>query len=301
MNLPKLLPSITFICISTLSLTGCSSITTSHNSSSITNKTRNMATTQANQSQHTAFPANPSPHSSLNNCVIPKHGDLATTIPKNAEYLEVEMMDVGKEKVGVMIGHQLTTQGTGIQDHGDVFEKQRNHVGVYIPRCVVFETVNNSDLFAYFPPQTSPIPKNPKSVWLLMYGGTMDNYVMTGGTLNTKDLAQWGTLGKSPEPQVQAYVKEAEQNGWHIYQTVNIQHNLTGYLGHNGWARIPIGVPVNLVNAVGGGNEVFEIRGVISQSQFLKAHPELKAGIEAAMYHRSGEQVDGSEWVVPNK
>lgn len=278
----KSMPLSALLCASVLSLSGCSSTTTSHNTSSITNKTRNMATTQANQSQHTAVPANPSPHSSLNNRVIPKHGDLATSIPKNAQYLEVEMIDVSKAKVGVMIGHQLTTQGTGIQDHGDVFEKQGDHVTVYIPLGVVFETVNNSDLFAYFPPQSSPIPKNPKSVWLLMYGGTMDNYVMTGGTLNTKDLAQWGSLGQSPEPDVQAYVKGAEQDGWHINQTVNMQHNLTGYLGDNGWARIPIGVPVNLVNAVGGGNEIFEIRGVVSQKQLLKAYPELKAGIEAA-------------------
>jgi|GEM_PF-2641435 len=184
------------------------------------------------------------------------------------------MADKNKKQVGVMIGHQLTTQGAGIQDHGPVFYQAGNHVTVYIPLGVVFETVANSDLFAYFPPEKTPIPKNTTSVWLLMYGGTTSNYVMTGGTLNTKDLVQWGELGKSPEPDVKLYVKEAEQDGWHISQAVNMQHNLTGYLGHNGWAKIPIGVPVNLVNASGGGNEIFEIRGVISQKQLLKTHPQ---------------------------
>lgn len=280
MNSRKSMTFITGVCILTLSLTGCSSAASVNKISSNINGTKNV-TTRANSSQQTVTGSNLSKNLSLNSRVIPKQG-LATSIPKNAEYLEVEMMDVNKAKVGVMIGHQLTSQGAGIEDHGPVFNKTGNHVTVYIPLGVVFETVDNSDLFAYFPPQTNSIPKNPKSVWLLMYGGTMDNYVMTGGSLNTKDLKHWVLINNSIEPDVKSYVKPAEQEGWHINQTVNMQHNLTGYLGHNGWAQIPIGVPVNLVNASGGGNDIFEIRGVISQSQLVKAHPGLKAGIEAA-------------------
>ena len=56
---------------------------------------------------------------------------------------------------------------------------------------VVFEIVSNADLFAYFPKTLTPIPKNPTSVWLLMYGGLTNNDIMTGGTMTTKDLEPW--------------------------------------------------------------------------------------------------------------
>ena len=223
---------------------------------------------------------------SLNRPVIPRvkwadgrqYADLATNIPKNAEYLKVEfVVNANQKSVGVMIGHQLTTQGAGIQDHGPIFYPKGNHVIVYIPMGVVFETIPSADLFAYFPNVQTPIPNQPTSVWLLMYGGLTNNYIMTGGTMTMKDLVPWKGYTRLL---IQHYLSQAEKNGWHITQTVSMQKNLTGFLGKNGWAKLPIGVPVNLVQA--DGNDIFEIQGVVSQDQLLKQHPELKAGIEAA-------------------
>ena len=223
---------------------------------------------------------------SLNRPVIPRmkgadgrqYTALATNIPKNTEYLKVEFIVKANQKsVGVMIGHQLTTQGAGIQDRGPLFYPKGNHVIVYIPMGVVFETIPNADLFAYFPNVQTSIPNQPTSVWLLMYGGSANNYIMTGGTMTMKDLVPWKGYTRL---QIQHYLSQAEKNGWHISQTVSMQKNLTGFLGKNGWAKLPIGVPVNLVQA--DGNDIFEIQGVVSQDQLLKQHPELKAGIEAA-------------------
>lgn len=223
---------------------------------------------------------------SLNRAVFPRikgidsrqFAVLATSIPKNAEYLKVEfVVKTNRKLVGVMIGHQLTTQGVGIQDHGPVFYPTRNHVTVYIPMGVVFEIVANDDLFSYFPKALTPIPKNPTSVWLLMYGGLTNNDIMTGGTMTTKDLEPWTGY---TQHQINHYLSQAEKDGWHIAQTVNMQKDLTGFLGHNGWAKLPIGVPLNLVQA--DGNDIFEIQGIVSRAQLLKQHPELKAGIEAA-------------------
>lgn len=225
---------------------------------------------------------------SLNPAVFPRIkgmngrqvAELATSISKNAEYLKVEFaVKQNQKQVGVMIGHQLTTQGAGIQDHGPVFYPTGNHVIVYIPMGVVFETVPNADLFAYFPNALTPIPKHPTSVWLLMYGGNANNYVMTGGTMTKKDLEQVSWTGYT-QHQIDYYLSQAEEDGWHIARTVNMQKNLTGFLGKNGWAKLPIGVPVNLVEA--DGNDIFEILGVVSQAQLLKEYPELKSGIEAA-------------------
>lgn len=217
---------------------------------------------------------------SLNNKVIPSHGGLATSIPRNAYYLEVDFADKSKNAVGVEIGHPLTSQGAGIQDHGPVFYPEGRHVTVYIPLGVVFETIANGDLFAYFPQAKTPIQKNAKSVWLLMYsGGKNINYVMTGGKLTTSDLVQWNWAANSTK-QMSDYLTQAQQQGWHVFQTVNILQNLTGYMGYNAWAKIPVGVPVNLMSE--GGNEIFEVRGIISQHQLLTTHPQLKRGIEAA-------------------
>ena len=223
---------------------------------------------------------------SLNRPVIPRmkgadghqYVDLATNIPKYAEYLEVEfVVNSNQKSVGVMIGHQLTTQETGIQDHGPIFYPKGNHVTVYIPMGVVFEMIPNADLFAYFPKASTPIPNNPTSVWLLMYGGLTNNYIMTGGTMTTKDLELWTGYTRH---QINRYLSQAKKNGWHMDQTVNMQKDLTGFLGTNGWAKLPIGVPVNLVEA--DGNDIFEIQGIVSQTQLLKEHPELKAGIKVA-------------------
>ena len=223
---------------------------------------------------------------SLNRPIIPRmkgadghqYTDLATNIPKNAEYLKVEFIVKANQKsVGVMIGHQLTTQGAGIQDHGPIFYPKGNHVIVYIPMGVVFETIPSADLFAYFPNVQTPIPNQPTSVWLLMYGGLTNNYIMTGGGMTMKDLVSWKEYTRS---QFHHYLSQAEKNGWHITQTVSMQKNLTGFLGKNGWAKLPMGVPVNLVQA--DGNDIFEIQGVVSQAQLLKQQPELKAGVEAA-------------------
>lgn len=223
---------------------------------------------------------------SLNRPVIPRvkwadgrqYADLATNIPKNAEYLKVKfVVNANQKSVGVMVGHQLTTQGAGIQDHGPIFYPKGNHVTVYIPMGVVFEMIPNADLFAYFPKASTPIPNNPTSVWLLMYGGLTNNYIMTGGTMTTKDLEPWTGYTRH---QINRYLSQAKKIGWHIVQTVNMQKNLTGFLGTNGWAKLPIGVPVNLVEA--DGNDIFEIQGIVSQTQLLKEHPELKAGIKVA-------------------
>ena len=223
---------------------------------------------------------------SLNRAVFPRvketdgrqYAVLSTSIPKNAEYLKVEIVvNANQKSVGVMIGHQLTTQGAGVQDHGPIFYPKGNHVTVYIPMGVVFEMIPNADLFAYFPKASTPIPNNPTSVWLLMYGGLTNNYIMTGGTMTTKNLEPWTGYTRH---QINQYLSQAEKNGWHMDQTVNMQKNLTGFLGKNGWAKLPMGVPVNLVEA--DGNDIFEIQGIVSQKQLLKEHPELKEGIEAA-------------------
>ena len=225
-------------------------------------------------------------NTTLNRPVIPRvkgtdgrqYADLATSIPKNAEYLKVKfVVNANQKSVGVMIGHQLTTQGAGVQDHGPIFYPKGNHVTVYIPMGVVFEMIPNADLFAYFPKASTPIPNNPTSVWLLMYGGLTNNYIMTGGTMTTKNLEPWTGYTRH---QINQYLSQAEKNGWHMDQTVNMQKNLTGFLGKNGWAKLPMGVPVNLVEA--DGNDIFEIQGIVSQKQLLKEHPELKEGIEAA-------------------
>ncbi|MBX5437444.1 MAG: hypothetical protein IRZ33_09545 [Alicyclobacillaceae bacterium] len=217
----------------------------------------------------------------LNRPVIPRTG-LATRIPRNAEYLEVVMADQRRDEVSVAIGHQLTTQGVGIQEHGPHFFRSGDRVTVYIPMGVVFETGANSDLFAYFPPPSRPVPQKPDFVWLLMYGEPINAYVMTGGPLSTRDLVTWDPEIQRSRAAVKRYVPNAEKHGWHVFQTVNMQHNLTGALGYNGWAEIPVGVPVNLVNAMGYGNEIFEIKGVISERALLLRHPELRADIEAA-------------------
>jgi hypothetical protein len=224
-------------------------------------------------------------NTTLNRPVIPRvkgtdgrqYADLATSIPKNAEYLKVKfVVNANQKSVGVMIGHQLTTQGAGIQDHGPIFYPKGNRVTVYIPMGVVFEMIPNADLFAYFPKVSTSIPHHPTSVWLLMYGGNVNNYVMTEGTMTTKDLGSSNVT----QNQVKHDLAQAEKNGWHIAQTVNMQKDLTGFLGKNGWAKLPIGVPVNLIQS--DGNDIFEIQGIVSQTQLLKEHPELKAGIEAA-------------------
>lgn len=94
------------LCVSLFSLAGCS---TGFSNTAITTSQKNL---------------------SLNRVVVPQmkgtdgrqYAELATSIPKNMKYLKVEfVVQQNRKQVGVMIGHQLTTKGAGIQDHVPVF------------------------------------------------------------------------------------------------------------------------------------------------------------------------------------
>ncbi len=194
---------------------------------------------------------------------------MLTSIPKGDHYLKVTFAVKENRTYFLNIGHPLTDTGAIVPTTFN-FPARGGMVTEYIPMGVVFDTVANGELFAYFPPSKSRnVNEKASSVWLLLYSDSpVTVYAMRRSIIRPANLISWPYYGSANVQNRESLRTEqtAAKTGWKLFKTIHMNSSLTGLRGVNGLVNLPLHTPVNLINAYGHGNIIFEIDGIIPAS-----------------------------------
>jgi|GEM_PF-3797177 len=123
---------------------------------------------------------------------------MLTSIPKGDHYLKITFVVKENRTYFLNIGHPLTDTGAIVPTTFN-FQARDGLVTEYIPMGVVFDTVANGELFAYFPPLKSRnVNEKASSVWLLLYSDSpVAVYAMRRSHLRPDNLISWPYYGSA--------------------------------------------------------------------------------------------------------
>ncbi len=202
-----------------------------------------VSTPGVSPTSHTVVTAVPSPsgpvHPTFSSAMV------QTCIPSSDQYVTLTVA-TPHPTLQIQIGHMLTTQGAGVPETTVSFSGQPGQVSVTVPTDVVFSLGPTGALFG-------SVVDTHGALWLLFYvAGPTTVPVLEGPSLSLNQLATWPlTVYTVHAPTIQRVLAAAKHAGWTTLTDVIARRHLTG-IGVDGWLRLPLHKPLDIVNPTAG-------------------------------------------------